>query len=174
MNRMIAVLMLTGLLGFGCAGSSSSSESVELPAFPTAARFRKLDGKYVNLSAFRGDAALVTVIQTWSDYALREVPMFNQLAERYGDRLTILCVALDERPDMVQIFIDTFKPAYEVLLVDNLQRFTGPGGPFGPITRIPTSVLLDQEGRVVARMDGTWRPEVLRRAIEQLVGPPSQ
>lgn len=134
------------------------------------AKLRTLDGRYVSLAAFRGDAALITIIQTWSDYALVEVPLLNQVAERYGDRLTVLCIALDEQPEMVRIFVDTFKPSYTVVQVDNIERFTGPSGPFGPITMIPTSVLLDEDGRVAARNDGTWRPDQLRDAIRGLVG----
>ncbi len=173
MNRLLVVVLLFAAFGAGCSGSSAAVEgSASLPELPTAGKLRTLDGRYVSLAAFRGEAALITVIQTWSDYALVEVPLFNEVAQRYGDRVTVLCIALDEKPEMVRIFVDTFQPAYEVLRVDDPARFTGPSGPFGPITRVPTSVLLDRDGRVAARMDGTWRPDILRDALRQLVGPP--
>ena len=153
-------------------GGRQTTPTARLPELPAAGRLRTLSGRYVNLAALRGQATLITIIQTWSDYALTEVPLMNKVAEDYGDRLNVLCVALDDQPEMVQIFIDTFKPDYEVLRVDSVERFTGESGPFGPITRVPTSVLLDAEGRVAARMDGTWQPAVLLEVVEKLVGPP--
>jgi hypothetical protein len=48
-------------------------------------------------------------------------------------------------------------------------RFTGPEGPFGPIAVLPTSVLLDREGRILARMDGLWPPGLLRRSVEAAI-----
>ena len=169
MRRSIAVGLM---LAAGCAGSTPEPVTAGLPELPTAGKLRTLEGRYVTLAALRGEAALITIIQTWSDYALVEVPLLNRVAERYGDRLTVLCIALDEQPEMVRIFVKTFKPSYEVVQVDDTARFTGSSGPFGPITMIPTSVLLDRDGRVAARMDGTWRPDVLRDAIERLVGRP--
>ena len=174
MNRVFAVLVcITVALGAGCA-SPAPAASATLPDQPAVGRLRKLDGKYLSLAALRGEAALITIIQTWSDYALVEIPLFNKVADQYGDRLTVLCIALDDQPQMVQIFVDTFKPEYEVVQVDDSARFTADSGPFGPITVIPTSVLLDAEGRIAARMDGTWRPDILRDAIEGVVGGPRQ
>ena len=174
MKRMQSIAFMAALTVAGCGGATPAPETAELPVKPTAARFRTLDGKYFNLASLRGQAALLTIIQTWADYALVEVPLMNEVADRYGDRLTVLCIALDEQPEMVRIFVDTFQPAYEVVLVDDLVRFTGATGPFGPITRVPTSVLLDVDGRVAARMDGTWQPDILRDALEELVGPSGQ
>ena len=160
-------------LMFACAGASTPAPEAELPVSPVQVRLRTLNDKYVDLADLRGQALLISVIQTWADPALVEVPLLNQVADRYGDRLTILCVALDEKPEMVRIFVDTFKPEYEVVRVDDPERFTGESGPFGPIAMIPTSILLDASGRVAARMDGTWRPQVLRDALRRLLGPPS-
>ncbi|MEL7370757.1 MAG: TlpA disulfide reductase family protein [Myxococcota bacterium] len=173
MKRAIALALLGAM---GCASTPSTPESAQLPIGPAAVQLITMDGKSFSLSALRGEAALITVIQTWADYAMVEIPLLNQVAERYGDRVTVLCIALDEQPEMVRIFIDTFKPAYEVVRIGaaDRQRFTTERGPFGPITLIPTSVLLDADGQVAARMDGTWRPDVLRDALQALVGPPSQ
>lgn len=171
MIRMRQCLVaLATALSVACSASPPATTPAQLPDGPTAGRLRTLDGKYVNLAALRGQAVLITIIQTWSDPALVEVPLLNQVANRYGDRLTVLCIALDELTEMVRIFVETFKPAYEVVRADDVRAFTGPDGPFGPITRIPTSVLLDADGRVAARMDGTWRPQVLRDAIRELIG----
>ncbi|MEM7676203.1 MAG: TlpA disulfide reductase family protein [Myxococcota bacterium] len=163
-------------LSAACASGSATTTPAELPTAPAAAQLITLDGRVFSLDALRGEAALITIIQTWSDYALVEIPLLNQVAERYGDRVTVLCVALDEQPEMVRIFVDTFKPAYEVVRIGEAdrRRFTSEQGPFGPITMVPTSVLLDADGQVAARMDGTWRPDVLRDALQALVGSPSQ
>ncbi len=169
MTRNAALCVMTAVLG-ACASSTPGPGSAQLPEGPTVGTLRKLDGTYFTLDALRGSATLITFIQTWSDHALVEVSLLDEVAERYGDRLTVLCVALDEQPEMVQIFMDTFHPSYEVVQAADATALTGPNGPFGPITMIPTSVLLDVDGRVAARMDGMWRPPVLRKAVERLVG----
>ncbi len=159
-----SALALALVLG-GCASQTKRG----LPKGQIAFRARTLDGQTVSLGSLRGKVVLVTVMATWSDPALIEVTMFKRLVERYPERLEILCLALDDDPKMVQIFQETFSIPYRVATVDDPARFTSERGPFGPITVMPTSVLLNQEGKIAARMDGLWEPAVLQRALKTLL-----
>ncbi len=166
MNKAAQLLLCMGLLTGGCAHSPADEA---LPQGRVAARLLTLDGKGRTLAASRGKVVLVTVITTWSGPALVEVPLLNELQRDYGPDLEVLCVALDEDPAMIKIFGQSFNIEYTLLQAHDPALFTGPDGPLGPINIVPTSVLLDRQGRIAARMDGLWAPNVLREAVRSLV-----
>jgi thiol-disulfide isomerase/thioredoxin len=150
----------------GCASQSTAA----LPEGRVALRLEDVDGEPVTLGAMRGKVVLVTIVTTWSDYALLEVPRFKALAEKHAEDLAIVCIALDEDLRMIQIFRDTFEIPYPVTTVRDKQQFTSELGPFGRITIIPTSILLDRDGNVAARMDGMWPVKVLEAAVQKVAG----
>lgn len=162
------VLALASLLS-ACAASTPTGPP--LPEGRLIYRFDALEGPPLSLSELRGRPVLLTVITTWADPAMVEVPVYKKLVERYGERLTVVCVVLDDSPNMARIFRDTFAIPYHVVTVADRPGFTGPSGPLGPIGSIPTSALIDAEGRIAARMDGMWDPEVLDRAVSALLPP---
>jgi thiol-disulfide isomerase/thioredoxin len=161
MRALAAVLLLSA-----CASQTSAN----LPEGRVALRLHTLEGETVTLGSLRGKVVLVTVVTTWSDFALLEVPRFKKLAEKHGDALAIVTIALDEDPRMAEIFRDTFEIPYLVTTVEDPKHFTSEDGPFGPITIIPTSVLLDREGNIVARMDGMWPLKVLEETVQKVAG----
>jgi thiol-disulfide isomerase/thioredoxin len=139
-----------------------------LPEGRVALRLESLEGEPITLGGLRGKVVLVTIVTTWSDFALLEVPRFKKLAEAHGRDLAIVCIALDEDERMVRIFRDTFQIPYLVTTASDPKALTSAAGPFGEITIIPTSILLDREGKVVARMDGMWPPHVLEDAVQKV------
>ncbi len=155
------------LLLAACAGP----KGVALPEGHVALRLVSPDGgDPITLGALRGKVVLVTVVTTWSDYALLEVPRFKALAEKHAGELAIVCIVLDEDPRMAQIFRDTFEIPYPVTMVGDPKTFMSERGPFGAITLIPTSILLDREGNVAARMDGMWPAKVLEEVVQKVAG----
>lgn len=162
------LLASTSLL-IACAASTPTGPP--LPEGRLIYRFESLEGPALSLSELRGRPVLLTVITTWADPAMVEVPVYKRLLERYGERLTVVCVVLDDNPNMARIFRDTFAIPYRVVTVADRPGFTGPSGPLGPIGSIPTSALIDAEGRIAARMDGMWDPELLDRAVSALLPP---
>lgn len=124
----------------------------------------------IDLASLRGKVVVVTVISTWAGPALIETELYRALHQRYGGKLEIVTIVM-ERPEMVQIFQKQFALPYLVGWVDDPAALSSADGPFGEITLIPTSILLDREGRIAARMDGTWAPAVLEEAIQRLLAP---
>lgn len=153
------------LLIAACAGAQAR----RVPQGPVALRLTDLDGEIFTLGGLRGRPVLVTVITTWSDPALMEVPRIKAVVDRQPD-LAVVAIALDDDPRMVSIFEETFEIPYRLAFVDDRAAFTSADGPFGEITVIPTSILLDETGEIVARMDGMWPPEVLERAVQKVAG----
>jgi hypothetical protein len=149
---------------------ASSSQQVKLPEGHVALHLETLDGETINIGSLRGRAVLVTIMTTWSDFALIEVPRFKALAAKHAGELAIVCIALDPDPKMIRIFRDTFEIPYPVTTVSDPRTFTSELGPFGKITIMPTSVLLDRDGDIVTRMDGTWPANVLEEAVQKVAG----
>ena len=163
LGRAVAGLALTL-----CACASQDVRA--LPEGSIALRLDGIEGDPITLGSLRGKVVLVTVVTTWSDFALLEVPRFKALADKYAADLAVVCIALDEDLRMIRIFRDTFQIQYPVATVRDPKQFTSEEGPFGPITMIPTSFLLDREGNVAARMDGMWPREVLENAVQKVAG----
>jgi thiol-disulfide isomerase/thioredoxin len=132
-------------------------------------RYRTADGDYGSLAAWRGRPLLVHVLATWSAPALLEVPMLRELHD--SDQIRVLGVVVDREPGTAQIFAESFELGYPVVRPADLERFMGEAGPFGPISILPTSFLLDAQGRMLARNEGTWQPATLRRLIQKIEGP---
>lgn len=160
-------LIMAWAATMGCASSTSSEP--RLSEKRIALRLIDTDGRSVSLAAQRGRVVLLHMIATWSDPALVEVPLLASLQDRYPEDLVVWGVSLDTDPEMIQIFRSTFDVPYPVLYPMSLARFTSGDGPFGPITVIPTSILLNREGRIAARMDGLWPPQALTQAVQDLV-----
>jgi thiol-disulfide isomerase/thioredoxin len=152
------------VLAAGCAHPPSS-----LPTGRVGGLFLTLDGETRTLASTRGKVVLLTVITTWSGPALVEAAFLKELQRDYAPDFQVICVALDEDPDMLRIFEDSFGLNYPLVRPHNPARFTGDQGPLGKITMVPTSALINRDGQIEARMDGLWDPNVLRDAVRLLV-----
>ncbi len=135
-----------------------------------ALRLVGADGAPLNVAALRGKVVIVSIFGTWSDPALVELRLFETMRERWAEDVEVVCAIVEEDQQMVRIFTQTFAFPFHAGRVEDPRWFTSEQGPFGPITVSPTSVLLDRDGRIAARMDGMWPPEVLTEALEELVG----
>jgi thiol-disulfide isomerase/thioredoxin len=168
--RRVDVLLALGLaLAAGCAHRPDPAQAT-LPESRVALRLLDVEGETLNLGGLRGQVVLLTVMTTWSEPALLEVPLLTELQRDYAGSLTVVAVFLDPDPRVLAIFRDTFQVPYRVTRPHDPAGLTGAEGPFGPIGVLPTSVLLDRDGRIAARMDGVWPPGALRRAVQLLVG----
>lgn len=158
------------VLVLALAGCASSTGMEGVPTRAIAFRARDLDGRVVTFGALRGRVVLVTLFYTWAEPALYEVPRLVRLAEVHRDApLSIVGIVLDETSETARIFRDSFEIPYHLWQVEDPKRFIEAEGPFGPVELAPTSFLVDREGKIVARMIGTWPPEILERAVQELL-----
>ena len=167
-HRVPFALAVLAACSPACAPTKAST-APDLPAAPAALRYRSWDGERKNLGAYRGRWLLVHVLATWSDPALFEVPLLRDVRRRFGpDCLEVLTLVVDQAPLAAEVFRQTFELEHPVGRPETPQAVLGPDGPFGPITRYPTSLLLDPNGRVRARQEGTWTPEALVALLERV------
>jgi len=161
-----AIVWALALLCCACATTTVS----DLPSTALAFRYERLDGELDTIGRHRGKVVLISVFATWAGPALLEVPMYKRLAAEHGsDQFVIIQLALDQEIEAVHAFVETFEVQHLVGRPDDLASFTGEAGPLGPIGVLPTSYLVDRDGRITARSIGTWDAAVLERAVQGLL-----
>src|SRR2546427_136792 len=127
-----------------------------------------LDGKPVTLADSKGKVILVNFWATWCGPCRAEIPDLVELQNKYRDRLQILGLAVDdEDPGAVKKFAAKLGINYPVALATNEIRLQ-----YGGIPALPTSFVLDSEGRVVQKHEGLRDPVLYETEIRSLLGLP--
>ncbi len=160
--RAIGYAFFAALFIVGCAQKSSAARnSGDVVDFT----FQTLDGNTYKLSDFRGKVVIVNFWATWCPPCRKEMPYFVKLQEKYRDDVQFIGLDVNESADKVKAFV-------EALGVNYIIGFSTPEieSRFGGITGLPTTFIIDREGRVVERIIGS-RPETwFQRRLKALVG----
>ncbi len=144
----------------GCAGPASHPSAAEPPGASTVAlgppvefAFDSLDERTVNGDATRGKPTVIVFMTTSSLPAQAQVDFLISMAKRDAARVNYAAVALETEPnrEMVELYKKSLGIPFPVALAD-AQTLAGMG-PFGDVSGVPVTVLLDRAGRVVWRVD---------------------
>jgi thiol-disulfide isomerase/thioredoxin len=128
---------------------------------PVDFALQQLGGGEVSLSDYRGQWVVVNYWATWCTPCLKEIPELSELNRERSD-LTVLGLAFEDLEDSdFDGFLEDFDVSYPILKVDVYQ----PPEPFGAPRVLPTTIILDKEGRAVKAFLGP----VTRAAIEQYI-----
>jgi thiol-disulfide isomerase/thioredoxin len=126
-----------------------------------------LDGKPITLATFQGKVVLLNFWATWCGPCRAEIPDLVALQERYKGRLQIIGLNVDDEEADIQQYVQETGINYPVAMTSNDVRIQ-----FGGIPALPTSFVLDTEGRVVQKHVGLWNPAVYETEIRALLGMP--
>jgi thiol-disulfide isomerase/thioredoxin len=142
-----------------------SDKPVPLPALP----LKDVAGKPVPADAWRGKVVLVNFWATWCAPCRAEIPELTALASRYPDQLEILGLSIDEQPaSAVRTFANGLGINYPVAMADaSLQQA------FGGIPAVPSTFVVNREGKIVQRHVGILDPTVTEQEVRVLAGLPT-
>src|SRR5215472_8996617 len=127
-----------------------------------------LDGKPLSLAEYRNKVILLNFWATWCGPCRAEIPDLVELENKYKDRLQIIGLVVDDDdPDAIKKFVDQFAINYPVAIATDTLRME-----YGGIPALPTSFLLDAEGRVVQKHEGLHDPVLYEVEIRSLLGLP--
>ena len=127
-----------------------------------------LDGKPLTLAGSHGKVVLLNFWATWCGPCRAEIPDLVALQNKYKDRLQILGLVVDDDDqDAVKNFVAEFGVNYPVALASDEIRLQ-----YGGIAALPTSFVLDAEGRVVQKHEGLRDPLLYETEIRSLLGLP--
>lgn len=186
MKRLLPVVLLAGVAaavlwmarspagpsaGTSAAGGFDEAATVTLqfyrdpqplPAFAV----EDLDGNAISSDSLKGKVTIVNYWATWCPPCRAELPDLIALQAKYGDDLQIVGISEDDiSPDEVKRFTHENGFNYPVVMsTPELSRiFTG-------VAALPTSFILDREGRIVQRHVGMLAPAYTEAETRHLAG----
>ncbi len=181
---VVAVVVLSSLAGCGSTtgarGSGGQGESVSGDASVTTwavgSRPGPIDlagtdyeGKPVDVTAWRGDVVLVNTWYAACPPCRAEAPDLAAIATAYAAK-GVHAVGLNftDAAGAAQAFERTFALPYPSIQDTDGSAVAALQGTV-PVQAVPTTVLLDRQGRVAARILGTADPSTLRTLLDELL-----
>lgn len=127
-------------------------------------------GATVKLSDYKGKVVLLNFWATWCGPCQVEIPWFIKFQNEYKDRdFAVLGVSADENGwKAVTPFVAREKINYRVVLADEQVTQL-----YGGIDHLPTTFIIDRQGRVGSSHEGLATMNTYRQEILTLLGSPT-
>lgn len=135
----------------------------DFPLAP-AVELKTLEGKSFQLAELRGRVVLLNFWATWCIPCRSEIPELNNMHRDLEARgLSVVGVSTYDGPDGVRAFWNDIKQDYPVLLGDQSveAKFA--------VSGLPTTFILDREGRIRAKIVGERRRDSFEAAVKPLL-----
>jgi peroxiredoxin len=157
-----------------CSGSHTvRADSVKAPQErKTAPDFalKDINGKTVRLSDFRGKTVMIDFWATWCGPCRMEIPWFVDFERKYKDKgFAVIGVAMDDEGwKVVKPFVDEMKMNYRVVIGNDMTADL-----YGGIEALPTTVIVDRDGKIASVHVGLAGKKDFEDAIEKLLQTPA-
>ena len=171
LRSLLLVFCITAGTVAAAEGWLQNYRKTEPPAPAPGAVFTGPDGGEITLARFDGKLVVLNFWATWCAPCRREMPSLDRLQDTFGgERLEVVALSIDrggaERVD----------PFFAQHGITRLKRYLDPRNAVGSamdVRILPTTVLIDAEGREIGRLEGPaeWdAPEILAFLRDQLSG----
>lgn len=162
-----AALLAVPAFPVGTAGTTQDTgEAASLTPLPEI-NLQDFDGKKVAAGDLKGNILVLDFWATWCVPCLAEIPVWNSLQQKYGDRgLKVIGVTLASGDAKeVKPFVASKKMQYTVLIGDDDQTYD-----FN-IMAFPTTLLVTKDMKIYRRYVGTSakKPAQIEADIQKLL-----
>lgn len=159
-------------LGLAILAVKLQSNPVQDPAVPATVKaapaweLQDLDGRPVKSTDFKGKVVVLDFWATWCPPCREEIPGFVKLQKKYeAQGLVIVGIALDDGgAATVKKFAQKSGINYPVLMGNDRVSQA-----FGGIEALPTTFILDREGKIAGRHIGLTKAEEFEKEIKPLL-----
>ncbi|MFZ6004303.1 MAG: TlpA family protein disulfide reductase [Actinomycetota bacterium] len=127
--------------------------------------FTTFEGDEVALSSLRGTPVLVNFFASTCVPCITEMPALEEVHQELGDQVTFLGLALQDRPEDALDLVERTGVTYRTAQDKDASVITALGG-----TVLPTTVLLDADGRILTSRSGQLDADELRQIIADELG----
>lgn len=172
--RALLLVLSVGVLAVhGAARASDQAPLGEfVPVSPSSpapkVAFTDAAGNAVRLADFAGKLVLINLWATWCAPCRQEMPSLERLQTRLGDKITILAISEDMGGSK------TVAPFVARLGLKLVKTYLDPKSAVGrafKVDGLPTSFLIDRQGRVLGRVEGgaDWDSPKMLAILDPLV-----
>jgi thiol-disulfide isomerase/thioredoxin len=127
-----------------------------------------LDGKPLTLISARGKVVLLNFWATWCGPCRAEIPDLIALQQKYKDQLQIIGLTVDDDDaSFIKQVVAKTRINYPVAMTTPEVRVQ-----YGGVAALPTSFVLDTQGRIVQKHEGLRDPALYETEIRALLGLP--
>lgn len=158
----LALWVLAGLLVCSLAGPAVALEKGDqAPDFSLP----DLAGNTTALSQLRGKVVVVNFFTVWCQPCRHEMPDLNAIYNETKEKgLVILGICLNADPKQLQVLVKQLKLDYPVLLgTEKVSK------DYGDIVAVPTTFILNKEGKIAEKIIGPRKKEEFVKMISPLL-----
>ncbi|MGE5470931.1 MAG: TlpA family protein disulfide reductase [Bacteroidota bacterium] len=156
--KILIALFAAWLAVIPLAGAATPGE-VEIGSVLREANMQGLSGPNRKLSDYRGKPLIINVWASWCGPCRQEMASLERLSRRYAKQFTVIGISTDDYPDRAKGFLQVAATSFPHYIDSQLFLENMLGA-----NRIPLTVLVDADGRVLAKYYGAkeWdsRPAV--------------
>jgi len=160
------------LLSKGCSGASGPAASASIASRGSDNNVKldfslpAADGTRVDLKKFDGQVRVVDFWATWCPPCRLAIPHLNELQRKYKDRgVAVLGISVDENPKAVAAFDRReVHIEYASLLTSDAAEEA-----FGGVVGLPSTFVLDRQGRIYKSYVGFTAPETLEDDVQAVL-----
>lgn len=162
LGAVCAVAIALVLGGNGESNGALTGSGKPAPAWD----LKDLEGKTVTSSDYTGKVVVLDFWATWCLPCREEIPGFVNLHKKYQrEGLVVIGVSMDDDgPTPLKAFVKKFGVNYPVLVGDDRISMD-----FGDITALPTTLVIDRQGRIVSRHVGFTEAAKFEKEIKPLL-----
>ncbi len=126
-----------------------------------------LAGNPMTLSQLKGKVVIINFFTVWCQPCRHEMPDLNAIYNENREKgLIVLGICLNADPKQLQVLVKQLKLDYPVLLgTDKVSK------DYGDIVAVPTTFILNKEGKIAEKITGPRKKEEFLTMIKPLLGP---
>ena len=167
-KNLITPLLTAAVVAWVASGvidretAADSAHGKQAPAW----ELKDVEGNTIKSSDFKGKVVVLDFWATWCGPCRAEIPSFIALQDKYGkDGLVVVGVSLDEEgASVVKPFMKRNKINYPIVMAD-----TRIADLFGGVEGIPTTFVIDRDGKIAAKHVGLTSKAAFEKEIKPLL-----